>query len=303
MPIVPWQCALGDAPAATFPAATTVEIAPPDDSIDTNKIVITGTGTISSFGASAPLVTKDVTFVPSGGPITLVNSAQLTLLGGTRTIGAKSFGRYASDGAGHWQEIAYFAVASVGAAATTVYATVGSQTITIPSSSAKIRLSGGGGSARGAGSCGAGGGYLEKFLSGLTTGLTLALVVGAGGNPFGPFDGGATTLSSGTQSIATLTANGGAGRISAGTGGSVYNMTAGLGGTAIGGDVNIQGGNCFGWAVSVGTSGQWGVFGLSGSNPLSAQAANSAGHLYGGGASSDGPNLNGGQGVCLIDWF
>jgi hypothetical protein len=301
MPIVPWQCALGDAPAVTFPAATTVAIAPPDDSVDSNKIVITGTGAISSFGASAPLVTKDITFVPSGGAITLINSAQLSLLGGTRIINGQSFGRYASDGAGHWQEIGYFAVASVGAAATTVYATVGSQTITIPSTTAKVRLSGGGGASRNDGACGAAGGYLEKFLTGLTPGLTLTLVVGAGGiAASGATTGQATILSSGTQTIATLTANGGIGGIGGPTSG-IGGTATGAGGTATGGDINIQGGSGNAVSVSVGTGGQYIQFAVSGSNPLSSQAGNSTGRLYGGGAQ-DGPHA-GGQGVCLIDWF
>ena len=114
MPIVPWQCALGDAPPVTRPVAATVEIAPPDDSVDTNKIVITGTGSISSFGADAPKATKDITFDPLGGSITLINSAQLVVLGAiSRTIDSKSFGRYSSDGAGNWEEISFFSSATV----------------------------------------------------------------------------------------------------------------------------------------------------------------------------------------------
>jgi hypothetical protein len=106
MPIIPWECAQGDAPPVTLPVAATVEIAPPDDSVDTNKVIIQGAGTISSFGSDAPLVTKDVKFVPTGGSITLVNSASFTLIGNvTRTVIGNSYSRFASDGAGNWLEI------------------------------------------------------------------------------------------------------------------------------------------------------------------------------------------------------
>jgi hypothetical protein len=90
------------------------------------------------------------------------------------------------------------------------------------------------------------GGYLEKFLSGLTAGNTFNYVQGVGGTggSSGAGSGGAgtvTTLSSGSQSIATLTCNASNGSTGAtGTGGFGY--TAGTpGGTASGGDFNLQG--------------------------------------------------------------
>lgn len=124
MGITPWQCAVGDAPSKTLNVASTVALAPPDDSVDTNKVVIQGTGTISSFGPPpgpqlidpstdppeivAIGVTKQVTFVPTGGSITLTNSANLTLLGGvSRTIANKSYGNYSCDPTGHWVEMSF----------------------------------------------------------------------------------------------------------------------------------------------------------------------------------------------------
>jgi hypothetical protein len=204
VPIVPWKCALGDAPAATLNVAATVEIAPPDDSVDTNKIIITGTGTISSFGTDAPLVTKDVTFAPAGGSITLVNSLQLALLGGNRTMGGQSFSRFASDGLGHWQEIAS---ASAGFFSSVLYTS--SQTITVPAGATKayVRMTGQGNDNGAAG-------YLEKHFIGLAPGKTLVLTIGS-----------PTTLASGTQSIGTLTCQ------------------SGDTGTASGGDVNVTGFN------------------------------------------------------------
>jgi hypothetical protein len=130
------------------------------------------------------------------------------------------------------------------------------QTITIPATATKgfVRMWGGSGGSGGAGSGtvtaaigGSGaGGYLEKYLTGLTPGNTIAYTQGAagaagtsaGGNGG---NGGASSLASGTQTITTLTANG-----SNGSAGSNINAcpttTAGTaGGTATNGDVNITG--------------------------------------------------------------
>ena len=198
MQIVPWVCALGDAPPVTLPVAATVAIAPPDDSVDTNKIIISGNGTISSFGATAPLVTKDVTFNPTGGTITLVNSAQLVLLGGSnRIISAQSFAKYASDGLGHWQEIS-FSSSTTGAVTYNLYTS--SQTLTIPQNCSKafVRMTGPGGPENPSfAENGGNGGYLEKWLNGLVANKTLVLTVGD------PVSLTATTLVSGTQTIST----------------------------------------------------------------------------------------------------
>jgi hypothetical protein len=118
MPIIPWQCANGDASPVSLPCAATVALAPPDNSVDTNRVVITGTGTITSFGPppgpqitdpNAPPVpigvTKKVTFEPAPS-ITLTHSAPtLVLLGNaSRTITAKSIGVYCCDINGNWTE-------------------------------------------------------------------------------------------------------------------------------------------------------------------------------------------------------
>jgi hypothetical protein len=121
--IIAWQSAFGDAPTVTLPCAATVALAPPDDSVDSNKIVVTGTGTITSFGPAPGFqyigfdqdiqsdvfveigVTKQVMFEPSGGSIILTNGPALKLLGGlSRTIINKSIGVYACDLAGNWLE-------------------------------------------------------------------------------------------------------------------------------------------------------------------------------------------------------
>lgn len=112
-----------------------------------------------------------------------------------------------------------------------------SQTITIPTGATAcfIRMTGGcGGNDNTSGNNGAGtgAGSLEKYLSSITAGLTLAFTRGAAGGAGGA--GGTSTLSSGTQTISTLTATGGA----RGYGGS---SGQGVGGSASGGDVNVDG--------------------------------------------------------------
>lgn len=119
-----WQSAQGDSPPANLACAATVTL----NSVDTNNVVITGTGTISSFGPAgqAPIdgsldanenpiytmapwpVTKRVIFVPSGGSITLQNGANLVLLGAaTRVVPHKSFGIYSCDTTGVWTELSF----------------------------------------------------------------------------------------------------------------------------------------------------------------------------------------------------
>lgn len=120
---------------------------------------------------------------------------------------------------------------------TTTVNVAGSSTVTIPTGATQgfVRLWGGQAGIHTSSTflSGGGGGYLEKLLTGLVATKTLNLTVGVLGTSSGtPTPGGASSLSSGTQSISTLTANGGA--IFSGT-------AAGVGGTATGGDLNITG--------------------------------------------------------------
>jgi hypothetical protein len=117
----PWECAHGEAAPAWLTVAPIVALAPADDSVDTNSVVIEGAGTIESFGDCPHVVMKRVRFVPlvlaitneprpaPGAAITLVNSMVLNLLGKKdRAIAGVSFGMYQCDGGDHWTEI-YFA--------------------------------------------------------------------------------------------------------------------------------------------------------------------------------------------------
>jgi hypothetical protein len=147
-----------------------------------------------------------------------------------------------------------------------------SQTITIPAGATKavVELWGATG---GAGACNSNynylcvtgstgaAGFLRKYLSGLTAGNTLALIIGAAGAG-GTFsgtniannggNGGASTLASGTQTISTLTANGTNGSL----GNTNSNVTASTpGGTATGGDLNATGADgAAGWFDSGATN-------------------------------------------------
>ena len=126
-----------------------------------------------------------------------------------------------------------------------------SQTITIPAGATKgeVWLFGGGGSTcqgnaiGGSVSSGAGGagGTCIKLLTGLTAGLTLTLTLAAAPLSTTTVANGAgtSTLASGTQTIGTLTANGGA------AGGPPIGCASqgsdGADGTASGGDQNLTG--------------------------------------------------------------
>lgn len=184
-----------------------------------------------------------------------------------------------------------------------------SQTITIPTGATKafIRMVGGGGGAdlnsSSGGVAAGGGGYLEKTLTALTPGNTLSLTIGAGGTTSGG-NGQNTILSSGTQTITTLTASGGAGS-------GVFSNAApflGAGGGATNGDVNITGESGFGTVSANGfLMGGSSILGKGGmSTQTAATTVNSAaGQNYGGGASSsvNGSTAAGAQGVCIILWF
>jgi hypothetical protein len=115
--IAAWHVAHGEAQPVTLPVAATVELAPSDDSIATNTVIISGNGTINSFGPAAldstpdddfgtPIcITKKVIFQPDTAPIVLTSSPTLLLLGAaTRSIATKCIGYYSCDSLGNWTE-------------------------------------------------------------------------------------------------------------------------------------------------------------------------------------------------------
>lgn len=180
--------------------------------------------------------------------------------------------------------------------------TSGSGAFTIPAGITKLKVTivgGGGGSAGSAvgnaGGGGGGGGTAVKWLTGLTPLNTINYAVGSGGaaGSVTPTSGGAgnpSSISSGTQSITTVTANGGGAGL---TGGGV-----GAGGTATNGDLNMPGST-----PDNGSNGGASIY----SNIQSQQGAivANAGLNYGGGASSiSGANAGavGAAGVIIFEW-
>ena len=103
MPILQWRCAHGEAPAVALACARTVEIAPLDDSVDSNVVIIKGGGTIEWFGEAPPIL-KRVLFQAG---ITLKhNPPRLSLLCCMdRYITTPAIGLYASSGDGSWSEV------------------------------------------------------------------------------------------------------------------------------------------------------------------------------------------------------
>lgn len=193
----------------------------------------------------------------------------------------------------------------------------GSGTFTIPQgiTALKLTVTGGGGAGGGgtaaantSGSGGGSGGTAIKWLSGLTPGNTLTVVVGGGGAGASGAPGNAgvaSAVSSGTQVIATVTGN-------PGGGGGTGTALGGSGGTATGGDLNLSGNSgTFELVTASNGTGQlgapsfWGgggTGGASGVNPGSAGGAPGAG---GGGGGGGGGNTLGGAGaigLVLFEW-
>jgi hypothetical protein len=178
------------------------------------------------------------------------------------------------------------------------FTTTGSgQTFTIPAgvTALKVTVVGGGGNGGSTstnyGGGGGGGGAGISYLTGLTPGNTISVTVGAAG--------GASSISSGTQTIATVTATAG------GNGGNSY--AVGAGGSCSGANLN------FGGSAGAGLSGiTVGGASIFGGNGQSAAANNNgnAGTAYGAGGSGGSRPCGGGtssggagyQGVVIFEW-
>lgn len=165
--------------------------------------------------------------------------------------------------------------------------TTGSGTWTIPTGVAacKITVVGGGGnggnaqgssgtSADAGGGGGGGGGASIRYYTGLTSGNTISYTVGG--------VAGTSSVSSGTQTITTISATGGAN----GTNSNTQTTAAGgAGGTGSGGNINFSG--CVG---GIGTSAQNTSMGGGGGGSLLGSGGSP---VYSGVASGTGANING----------
>jgi hypothetical protein len=305
--VAPLRTALGDSPAVTLTAASTVAIAPGDDgatvceenpgkyevgtgsnAVNSNRVIITGSGEIDSFGVAfegqcgeagePPTITKQIDFQPDPGQtITLHhNPPALTLLGGQdRKISARAFGTVTSDPDGNWTEESFSRsdvtpdlTRSGGLLSVIPYTASGPITIPPFATRAWLRMWGATGSSGPASAtdpvtCSPGvgsGGYLESMLTGLTPGNTLTFTLGTGGAaptyPNSGVKGGDSILASGTQVITTHTAHG-----SNGTSYGSSVAVGSFGGSATGGNIVNRSGQTGGQGGAA--PGVGGAFGMS----------------------------------------
>ena len=252
---------------------------------------VTATSPLASSGGNTPDISLGTVPVTKGGTGLTSATAYALLAGGTTSTGAvqslagvgTSGQVLTSNGAG---ALPTFQTLTVSPIATTVYkTTAGSGTFTIPSGVTTVKVtvvSGGAGGARSADGGGGGGGVAIKTLTGLTPGNTLAYYVGYGQTNT---ENNESTVSSGTQSITTISGGVGIRPADNSSGG-------GAGGMASGGDLNIPGqkggdnggpgGNSlFGWG---------GVYGYSSGNATG----------YGGGGA--GGNGHGSGGLIIFEY-
>lgn len=189
-------------------------------------------------------------------------------------------------------------------------------TFTIPVGVVKVKVTvvgaggaGGGSTAANSGASGGAGGAAIKYLSGLTPGNTILVVVGTGGLGVSGASGNAglpCSISSGTQVITTVTANPGTG---GGTGAGT--QFGGSGGSAINGDLNFPGNAGtpnLSSSATTGVSGPGSIFGGGGQNVF--QGPGNPGTAPGAGGSGTGSNGagnlaggNGANGIVIFEWI
>jgi hypothetical protein len=278
--------------------AGTLEVSDGGTGVSTLTGYVKGNGT-SPFTASATIPTSDLTgTIPANKGGTGLTSAGAT--GNVLTSDGTGWTSAAPTAAGGFSNIEVF---------------TSSGTFTIPAGITKIKVTvvGGGGGASGANGTGssgggAGGGAAIKILSGLTPSNTLTVTVGSGGNGSAYTStggsGGSSSLASGTETITTISATGGAGGRS---NGSLQGSTGGVGS---GGDLNIRGGASQGGSQSS-ANGGWSV-GQGGNSILGGGAPamstlGTDGGLYGGGGgsriyTSSGTGGDGAAGVVIIEY-
>jgi len=247
-------------------------------------------------GITTPGLTGLTTPVPvaSGGTGAATATAYAVQCGGTTTTGAhQSIASVGTSGQ---------VLTSNGAAALPTFQTVSSSPIatmdvkttgtsatwTIPTGITKVRITVVGGGGNGNGNAGGGGGGTAiKVLTSLTPGNTLLYTVGGAQAT--------SQVASGTQTITTVSATGGAAPTGDGSGG--------FGGIGSNGDLNMAGGGGTSLDEAINTR-LWGTggcsfFGGGGAGQASASSSNNPGRAYGGGGAAAG---GGAAGVIVFEY-
>ena len=132
MPILPWACAHGDTPPVTLECASTVDISPADDSVDTNSIIITGRGEIDTFGfGPGGFIRKRIVFRPTAPetpfdpdplkpkpppPVITVRHNPpwlITTTSKNRVIEQEAYAEYVCNDSGNWFELYHTATGAM----------------------------------------------------------------------------------------------------------------------------------------------------------------------------------------------
>ena len=294
-----------------------------------NYVQVTGATTASKVVAiSAQGSDTDVTLdvIPKGAGTVRTSGTGVRLVGatsgyvglkGAAVAGSTTYTLPAADGtngqvlATNGSATLSWATASGGGALakqTDVFTTGTAATYTAPANTQWVKITVVGAGANGAGTTvsratgGGAGGVAYKWFA-MTAGQTLTYSVGAAGA-----SGGASSVSSGTATITTITANGGG---SATTTAYAAGYTLGpAGGTATGGDINIQGGSGGGSGGSsttsaTNTSGKggdcpgWGIGGASVGNAI-VVGNNGVGYGAGGSGGQGTSTAGNGTGGIII---
>jgi len=187
----------------------------------------------------------------------------------------------------------------------TIYG-AGTYTFTVPASRIKVTLTAGGGGSGGAGpgngrvGGGGGGGTVFGYISGLTVGSTVTVVVGAGGAGGNSSQGG----TGGTSSFGSfMGAYGGTGggyastQAGGGTGGGAYISDPSVYGFGTNGSNGFPQSNTYTY-IAYGGASYWG----GGSSYIGASIFQGA--IGGGGAAQNGtsPGGSGSDGIAIIEW-
>ncbi len=291
----------------TIASATTTDIG----SSNGNLVNITGTTTITGLGSSAVTANPIYKTRFTGALLLTHNGTSLIMPGAANyTTAAGDTFEWKYEGSGNWRCIGYclasgkpLGTSSVVTVKRQVFAASGTYTPSAGMLYCDAEVLGGGG-AGGAGSGGnnqasggGAGGYAKKVISAATIGASQTITIGAGGAAIA--GGAGTGTTGGTSSMgAIVSANGGTG----GSNGST--QPGGLGGTASGGDINMQGYQGS-WSFNSGSgisgAGANSQYGSGGQAQLVAGAGNTGSGYGAGGSGSFGNNTSGaGTGGIIV---